>query len=171
MLALGLPKILLIKRLCIGLTALCIVWMFFMLSAAYSSKKILPQSLGAVKAKELKEIQLNIEPVALPEQFKTRDIFYAPVPVVAAAAEAPGELPAQVSTAIPSHLKVVGVLIGNPSEVIIEDTNAKQTYFIREGKPQAGIGIEEVNRNEIVIKVEGRNVSIPIGRDAPVRTF
>jgi hypothetical protein len=63
---------------------------------------------------------------------------------------------------LPAHLKIVGILISNPSQIVIEDTLAGKTYFINEGESQAGIKIKQVSRDQMIINFQGQDIHVPI---------
>jgi type II secretory pathway component PulC len=66
---------------------------------------------------------------------------------------------------LPAHLKIVGILISNPSQIIIEDTFAKKTYFIDESDPQDGIKIVKVNKDQMTINYHGQDIYVPIRKN------
>lgn len=66
---------------------------------------------------------------------------------------------------LPDHLKVVGIVIGHPSQIIIEDSFNHQTYFIDEGTPQNGIKIAQVQKKQMIINYQGQNISVPISKN------
>ena len=66
---------------------------------------------------------------------------------------------------LPDHLKVVGVLIGHPSQIIIEDSSSNNTYFIDEGQAQDGIKIVKALRNQITINYQGQDISVPVTKN------
>ena len=63
---------------------------------------------------------------------------------------------------LPAHLKVVAILIANPSQIVIEDTYAKKTYFVDEDHPQNGIKIARVSKKQIVINYQGQEITVPV---------
>jgi len=88
-----------------------------------------------------------------------RDIFS--VPVAASAVEANKTPKGQ----LPDNLKIVGILISNPSQIIIEDTVAKQTYFITETTPQNGIKIVQVKNDQMIINYQGQDIPVAINKN------
>ena len=63
---------------------------------------------------------------------------------------------------LPDHLKVVGILIDHPSQIIIEDTSSNTTYFIDEGHPQDGIKMVKVGPDQMTINYQGQNIIVPV---------
>ena len=63
---------------------------------------------------------------------------------------------------LPSHLKVVGIVVGDPTEVILEDTNSRQTFFIRQGHEENGMSIQKVESNQVILNYQGQAVTIPL---------
>lgn len=64
--------------------------------------------------------------------------------------------------ALPGDLKVVGIVVGNPSEVIIENTTSHQTLFIQQGKETDGISIQKVQAHQVILTYKGESVAIPL---------
>jgi hypothetical protein len=63
---------------------------------------------------------------------------------------------------LPGNFKVVGIILSKPVEVILEDTSAKQTYFVKEGKPQGGISIESVQGDTVFLNYQGQSVQVKL---------
>ena len=63
---------------------------------------------------------------------------------------------------LPDHLKVVGILIANPSQIIIEDTSSNTTYFIDEDHPQDGIRMLKAGRDQMIINYQGQDIIVPV---------
>jgi hypothetical protein len=66
---------------------------------------------------------------------------------------------------LPAHLKIVGILVADPSQIVIEDTFAKKTYFIDENHPQDGIKIVQVRANQMMINYQGQDINVPINKN------
>ena len=89
---------------------------------------------------------------------QSRDIFSSsPIP-----ASATGTADQTPTGQLPSNLKVVGIVIAHPSQIIVEDTSSKQSYFINEDKPQAGISIARIEKDQIIINYQGQSISVPV---------
>lgn len=65
---------------------------------------------------------------------------------------------------LPEHLKVVGIIVAHPPQIIIEDSFLNKTFFINQGEPQDGINIVQVNRDQMIISYQGQDISVPIKR-------
>ena len=85
-----------------------------------------------------------------------RDIFSSVSPAVSAFTQPVSE------SELPANLKVVGVVIGQPSEIIIEDTSARQTYFILEGQSQGGIMLQRISNGQAVLSYQGKNIIVKV---------
>ncbi len=66
---------------------------------------------------------------------------------------------------LPAHLKIVGILIAHPSQIIIEDSFLHKTYFIDEENPQAGIKIVRVSKDQMIINYQGQDISVPVNKN------
>jgi type II secretory pathway component PulC len=66
---------------------------------------------------------------------------------------------------LPGHLKIVGILVAHPAQIVIEDSFTNKTYFIDEGNPQAGIKIVQVSKDQIIINYQGQDISVPIKKN------
>lgn len=66
---------------------------------------------------------------------------------------------------LPAHLKIVGIVIAQPSQIIIEDSWGNKTYFIDEDKTVAGIKIVKVSGDRMVINYNGQEITIPVQKD------
>ena len=71
-------------------------------------------------------------------------------------------LPTQLPNSLPVNFKVVGVILGNPSQIVIEDSNTHQTHFITKGNQSEGIDLLDVNRSQAVIQYQGQEITLPI---------
>jgi len=63
---------------------------------------------------------------------------------------------------LPDHLKVVGILIAHPSQIIIEDTSSNTTYFIDDDHPQDGIKMLKAGPDQIIINYQGQDIIVPV---------
>lgn len=142
---------------------------FFMLMTAAG---IIYMALFWMKAARvpLADVETAPEPAAVPVQgrildsgpsmqelaalLEARNIFMpAPAGAVAASAATPaGQLP--------DNLKIVGIIVGTPSQVIIEDAQAKQTYFLNEGDTQAGVTVKHINSDQVVLAFQGQDIAV-----------
>ena len=57
---------------------------------------------------------------------------------------------------LPSNLKVVGVIIGRPSEVIVEDAQTQQTYFIKDGETTGPFRVVHASKESIGLEYQGQ---------------
>ena len=84
-----------------------------------------------------------------------RDIF-------SSASRLPAAAVALSGNGLPDNYKVVGIIVGNPSEVVIEDNQTKQTYFIQQGQTQGGISLERVENGQAFLNYQGKEIAIKV---------
>lgn len=64
---------------------------------------------------------------------------------------------------LPANIKVVGIIIGKPSQVVLEDSQQKSTQFIVEGqKPINGVNFERIEKGVIYLNYQGQVIPIHI---------
>jgi len=68
------------------------------------------------------------------------------------------------ANALPVNLKVVGIIIGQPSELVIEDVTTHQTYFIAQGTTVGGIEVTDIQNKKATIKYQGQDIILPLGQ-------
>jgi len=106
------------------------------------------------KSLVLPPLTLDLKPYA---PLQARDVFFP--------ASSADNVENTLKGQLPANLKIVGVLIAHPSQIIIEDTLIHKTYFIDEGNPQAGIKIVQVGHDghdRMVINYQGQDIYVPI---------
>lgn len=101
----------------------------------------------------------------LEEAIGSRDIFS---PVKAANVPVETAAPPMPLNELPANLKVEGIIIADESQVIIEDTDLHQTYFISKDTPQAGISLQHADREEVVITYQGQSIRLPVQKSGTV---
>jgi hypothetical protein len=154
----------LVQRMCIVLTLGCLAYVIVF----FFSKNQDNAMSGINMAVPTKEINLitaspsplfSLQPLNASANVQVRDIFSLTTPTPDGAVESTpkGQLP--------DHLKVVGVLIAHPSQIVIEDTSLGATYFIDEGKSQDGIKVVKVGREQITVNYQGQDIPIPVTKD------
>jgi hypothetical protein len=156
------PIIRLVQRLSMILTlSSCVYLIFFLLFRNHDNSMPVGSNAAALKGAVLASPipVLDLNPNAGPASAQARDIFsLSDVGPSGAIENTPkGQLPA--------HLKIVGILVADPSQIIIEDTFAKKTYFIDEYHPQDGIKIVQVKANQMLINYQGQDIHVPINKN------
>jgi len=156
------PIIRLVQRLSMVVTLLCVAYViFFVLFKSHDNSMPENSSVISTKAVPLASASftLDLKPYQETGQAQARDIFsLTPVDQSGAVENTPkGQLPA--------HLKVVGILIAHPSQIIIEDSLTNNTYFIDENNPQAGIKIVQVSPDQMTINYQGQDIAVPISKN------
>ena len=63
---------------------------------------------------------------------------------------------------LPSQLKVVAVIIGSPSQIVIEDSADKNTYFVEEGKSDGPFELKSVSNHKIRLNYQGQLIELPV---------
>ena len=71
-----------------------------------------------------------------------------------------GTTPAAPAGQLPEHLKVVGIILADKPEVVIEDTQSKQTYFVQEGQKTGDLEIERIKGNSVVLLYQGQTIEV-----------
>ena len=94
------------------------------------------------------------------EELEKKDIFGFVAPGSVKGAGAKGPESAKVE--LPSNFKIVGVIVGHPSEVIIEDTQAKETFFLQEGKQLGDFEIEHAEKEKVALKYQGKSFNVDL---------
>ncbi len=160
---LTLPLIRLAQRLSMILTVCCFLYVVIYLfskdqdNASSQTRDIIPSTSTAMVA-PVSVLDLNPY-VASPN---ARDIFSMDTTAGPAGTQAVQNTP---KGQLPDHLKVVGILVADPAQIIIEDTSANTTYFIEQGHPQAGIRIVRVNKDQMIINYQGQDIPVPIHKN------
>jgi hypothetical protein len=157
------PIIRLIQRLSVVLTLCCCAYVIlFLLSQSHNN--FLPENSKVVP---LKGIDLTSSSAAFDlrpyqetgQMAQARDIFSLNTSVSSS-----GDIENTAQGQFLDHLRIVGILISHPSQIIVEDSLAKKTYFIDEGTSQAGIKIVRVGKERMIINYQGQDISVPINR-------
>ncbi len=81
------------------------------------------------------------------------------------AAGAPADLGvnnAAMSNMLPANFKVVGIIIGQSSQIAIEDTASHQTYIIAKGSQEQGIEVMDIHRDQALLKYQGQAITLPL---------
>jgi len=160
---LSLPLIRLFQRLSMFLTFLCCAYVVFFL---YFKKQDTSNSINNSNVETQKIAVLAPSPLVDLNYMggysngQARDIF-----TIVTDVQSTGNVDSTPKGQLPDHLKVVGLIIGHPSQIIIEDSMVNQTYFIEEGKPQAGINIVKVDPDKMIINYQGQSIPIPVTKD------
>ena len=159
----ALPIIRLGQRLFIVLTLSCFAYVvFFLLSKNQDNPMPENSSVLAAKAADMLPPSpvFDLKPYDASTQPQARDIF-SMTTVDGSSSTAESTPKGQ----LPDHLKVVGILIAHPSQIIIEDSSVNKTYFIDEANPQGGIKIVKVGPDQMVINYQGQNIPVPITKN------
>ncbi len=157
------PMIRLFQRLSMVVTLCCCAYVIFFLfykskenPMSEDSRNVSIKSTGLISQSPV----LDLKPYDASVDGQARDIFSLNTPVSPS-----GAVENTPKGQLPDHLKIVGILIAHPSQIIIEDTLANKTYFIDEGNPQDGIKIVQVKKDQMVINYQGGDISVPINKN------
>ncbi len=152
------PMIRLIKRISIVCTSACLLYVLVALIYGKSHKGYDHPTAGNLNTVSvLSPLHLDVPFYDAAADPKARDVFMPYVPSGGTMANAP-------QGQFPDHLRVVGVIIAHPSQIIIEDSLAHQTYFIDEGTPRDGFNITQVTPDQMVVNYQGQDIIVPVGR-------
>ena len=66
---------------------------------------------------------------------------------------------------LPSNIKIVGLLVAHPSQIILEDSLTNKTYFINEGDTQDGVRIVKSSHDQMTINYQGQDINVPIHKN------
>ncbi|MDE2027626.1 MAG: hypothetical protein KGK03_07695 [Candidatus Omnitrophica bacterium] len=149
----------LVGRLSMFFTAACFLFLVLTLFFQTHNTAVFKHKGPAKTASALPVPALNLNPAHPSVSVPVRDVFSP------ASISPTGVVETTVSGQLPAHLKIVGLLISRPSQLIIEDAFAHQTYFIDKAHPQAGISIKSVYPDRFIINYEGQEITIPVKRD------
>jgi type II secretory pathway component PulC len=161
------------ERILIVLNALLFGFLVLSVGKNYleiqQSKAKLQELQPSQAAEDVSAVVRELQPFSVYEsQLGQRNLFQAPEPKVPVAQPQPEDAGLEqepvvlTSDTLPEHLKVVGIIVGKPSEVVIEDTKAQQTFFIQEGDNIGDFAMQRLGEDKIIIKYQGQNFQIPI---------
>jgi hypothetical protein len=88
------------------------------------------------------------------EQFKRRDIFGLIPP------ETTDQDIARITSSFAQNLKIVGIILGHPSEAIIEDALTKQTYFLNPGDLFKEAKTQSILEGRVLFQYKGKIIQI-----------
>jgi len=155
------PMIIFFQRLSMVLTLASCVYIAFFIAFKFQENPVIFNNSAPIGQRPIlnePSTVLDLKPYN-PSIGQERDVF-------SLASEAPsGTIINTPKGQLPNNLKVVGILIGHPSQIIIEDSLSNKTYFINEGNVQAGIRIEQVSVDKMIINYQGQDIPIPITKN------
>jgi len=158
-----LPVIRLVQRLSMVLTLGSCAYMIFFLFSGNQDNSMSKSSI-AVPAKEIGLVSttpaFDLKPYDASANLQARDIFS-----VSADVSPSGAVENTPKGQLPKHLKIVGILLANPSQIVIEDSFANKTYFIDKDNPQLGIKMVRVGKDQMVINFQGQDIIVPITKN------
>jgi hypothetical protein len=153
----------LVQRLSMALTAGCCIYIVFFLffkgkdNSVSNNGKAVPAISSDLMARSP---VFDGKPGDATALTRIRDVFS-----IAPAETGNGGLENTPAGQLPQYLKIVGIVIAHPSQIIIEDTSANKTYFIDEGSIQDGIKIARVLKDRMIINYLGQDIPVPVHRD------
>jgi type II secretory pathway component PulC len=158
------PTIRLVQRLSMILTLGCSAYVIFFLLFKNQENSI-PENNSNVSTKGIGLVLpspvFDLTPYQETGQIdQARDIFSLPTNIAPS-----GTVENTPKGQLPGHLKVVGIAVGHPSQIVIEDSFANKTYFVDEGNPQAGIKIVKVSKDQMIINYQGQDIAVPINKN------
>ncbi len=63
---------------------------------------------------------------------------------------------------LPDFLKIVGVVIANPSYVIIENKQRAETVFVQKGQPQGDFVVDDIQAGFVKMKYQNHLLEVPL---------
>jgi hypothetical protein len=128
----------------------------------FSNKKpdyaTVPAPVKSSKSVPEQVVNLDLKPYEFyARSIENRDIF-----TTTSASTSGGDAlkPTIPAGQLPPNLKVVGLDLGPKAQVIIEDVNSNQTYFITQAKSEIGISIQSVEKDKISLNYQGQRIEI-----------
>jgi len=139
------------------------VILFIYLSADFTLRRLdIKQFIKKVSAEKGRNFQQNVTPEVRPflyylEMVQRRDIFS---PVKLMSAENPQEETKKMLSELIKELKLVGISWGVDPEVIIEDTKANKTYFLKSGDTISRFKIDTILKDKVILESEGQKMDL-----------
>ena len=139
------------------------VILFIYLSADFMLRRLdLKQFTKKVSAQKARNFEQNVTPEVRPflyylEMVQRRDIF---APIRLKSAENPQEETKKALATLIKDLRLVGISWGSDPEVIIEDTKANKTYFLRAGDPINSFKIDTILKDKVILESEGEKMEL-----------
>ena len=93
------------------------------------------------------------------EEVTKRDIFQSPL-FQGAKTENPNPSGASSVPELTKNLKLVGIILDNVSEAIIEDIDAGQTFFLKKGEQIRGALVEDIKENKVILQYKDQRVEL-----------
>jgi len=71
--------------------------------------------------------------------------------------------PSVGATTLASRLTLLGIVPGEPSQAIIEDSQTKKTYFVSPGQPIVeGAVLDQVLDNHVILDLQGEKIELTL---------
>jgi len=143
--------------------ALAAVILFLYLSADFMLRRLdLKQFTKKAAAQKARSFEQNVTPEVRPflyylEMVQRRDIF---APIKLKSAENPEDETKKALATMIKDLKLVGISWGKDPEVIIEDTKANKTYFLRAGDSISSFKINVILKDKVILESEGQKMEL-----------
>ena len=96
--------------------------------------------------------------------FESRSLFEDPLKEEPEPTAPPPAMVPQAALTFPEHLKIVGIVIGEPSEVIVEDTVQQTTLFLKPGDEQGDIRVKSIEQNMVIFNYLGQDIQVTIAQ-------
>ena len=162
--AITLDMIRLIQRLAMLVTVACCLYvLFFLFGKGKDSSASNGGRTSGVPGGEMITPAVpvfNARPHGASDSTRIRDLF-STAPIDNRSGQAANTPAGQ----LPGYLKIVGIVVAHPSQIIIEDTSANKTYFVDEGTEQDGVKIVRVSNDRMTISYLGQEIPVGIHRE------
>lgn len=143
--------------------AVAAVILFVYLTADFTLRRLdLKQFTKKVSTGKGRSFQQDVAAEVRPflyylEMVQRRDIFS---PVKLMSAEDPQKEAMKILSAMIKDLKLVGISWGKDPEVIIEDTKANKTYFLKAGDTINKFKIDVILKDKVILEYEGQKMDL-----------
>lgn len=146
----------LLDKSCIGLSIIFLsflVYVFFIQKQEAWSSPVTESQIVTGEDNSMKEVIVPDKPYEYYEaQFKRRDIF-------GLASSETADDTAKIA-GFNQLLKVVGTVLANPAEAIIEDIQTKETFFLNPGDMLREARVQTISEGEVIFLYNGKTIHL-----------
>ena len=142
---------------------LAAVILFIYLSADFMLRRLdLKHFTSRIANQKSRDFGKSVTPEVRPflyylEMVQRRDIFS---PVKLKSSVDPEDEAKKAMATLLKDLKLVGISWGSDPEVIIEDTKANKTYFLKAGDSAGSFKIDNILKDKVVLEFEGQKMEL-----------
>lgn len=140
--------------MCLGAAAIY----FFTQSVGWLNepRPVLPGETASTEEVSGDDISVSLVPFdRYRDVFSQQDIFYS-----GPQQEDGGEVVPQSTVPLNSLVRVSGLLVGEPSQVIVEDLRANESRFLQPGDSIHGATVKDISESRVIFQYNGQEVSL-----------